>query len=173
MGLPGTRPAQHGRAWGGTLRRLRGTELLHLRHCVLTRVPSAPRRPALGVDRMSNGSPQSPLRANGQRTNGRGPKRIDLAALEQEETGTTLTGKLILSAGNPGSSLSNGGPKLMQGGFKKARTSANGLSAADQNSGPGGQRNLLPAAMQKPSVPSVIMLVHERLENTAPQVGPG
>jgi len=87
------------------------------------------------------------------RTNGKGhqPKRVDLAALEHDDSAmkSSLAGNLILSAGNP-RSLSNGGSTL-QGGFKRARHFGTAGNSLQGNNGqePGGQRTLLPAAMQK------------------------
>ena len=101
---------------------------------------------------MSNGHAAngSPLRkvANGDVPKGRG-KRVDLAALEHEDTGATLTGNLILSAGNPRSSLSkDGGQTLMHGSFKRPKPIHDLGNILAKNQGPG-QQSLLPAGMQK------------------------
>lgn len=112
----------------------------------------------------SPGSLGSPFRkaANGDAAKGRG-KRVDLAALEHQDTGSTLTGNLILSAGNPRSSLSkDGGQTLMHGGFKRARhIPVHSNSLAHKGKGQG-QQSLLPAGMQKApptEVPFVVVAV--------------
>ena len=117
---------------------------------------AAPRNSCCGLSRLcrmsgSPGSLGSPLRkaANGDAPKGRG-RRVDLAALEREDTGATLTGNLILSAGNPRASLSkDGGQTLMHGGFKRTRHFAVHSNSVAHNSKGVGQQSLLPAGMQK------------------------